>query len=455
MNRNTGRSATTIILRYRNSPAWLSIKTLRRNLLESYQIALPSARFALLSRKSAQIPQMISQSLRREPRLRLIFIETNPPPTRLLEVLRQDFSLNEIELTFHVYGDFTLLSPEWAQLLPLLSGFRVRFVVASRAHFGLVGRLIGKEAERKICPLASDESIFNFARANHFRRKLKIPLTASVLIYTGRLSLEKNPDLILFVAKRLAAMKTDADWRLIICGDFDNVGEQFGGAVAQKSFRKKWQDTLSELPQDVRTRIIMTGSLNPKNLVEALRASDLFISLSTHHDEDFGLSPAESLMAGTPCLLSDWGGFRDFQRLKTKGHRFCRLVPVRLGAKGPEMDLNVAAQIASEILARPLSGPQKNQLSRSAQKALGIDAVAQRLRQINLTSPRIFRDSVAGLAREHSLRVMGLRHGFAAFHQDRRKDSLYLKVYASYYQAEAKLPDPKRAVGARRSKKSK
>lgn len=460
MKRN-GRSLTTIVLRYRESPAWASIKTLRKNLLRAYRIALPQAELVSVSRQSSRMPAAILRSLRtaqtkrKKSLLRLIFVETTPPPRRLLEILTQIFSRGEVELTFHVYGDFTLLSPEWAQVVPLLEGFRVRFIVASRAHSELVGNLVGPHTDREICPLASDESTFRFTGANHFRRRWKIPPAAPVAIYTGRLSLEKKPDLILQVARQLDEFKTGADLRLVICGKFDDVGEQFGAPDRQENFRDKWRKALTRLPMDLRSRVIMTGSLRPKNLAEALSASHVFISLSTHHDEDFGLSPAESLMVGTPCVLSDWGGFRDFQSLKNHGHPACDLVPIRLENDGPTVDVEGATRAVHKILRQPLTDLQKKHLAGAARRRFGIRAVALRLREINQTSPAVFRDLGSGLLSEHSLRVMGLRHGFAAFREDRRKDALYLKVYASYYSVKIDQSGPKKAAGARRSKKSK
>lgn len=55
-------------------------------------------------------------------------------------------------------------------------------------------------------------------------------------------------------------------------------------------------------------------------LQQAYNGSDVFVSLSLYHDEDFGYSPLEALSCGTPVVCTNWGGYRDFKKSLDKSH---------------------------------------------------------------------------------------------------------------------------------------
>ena len=59
------------------------------------------------------------------------------------------------------------------------------------------------------------------------------------------------------------------------------------------------------------------GNLATNELADLYNASDAFISLSVHNDEDYGMSPAEALNTGLPCILTEWGGYRSFKNKST------------------------------------------------------------------------------------------------------------------------------------------
>ncbi|MGZ3807168.1 MAG: glycosyltransferase, partial [Bacteriovorax sp.] len=62
--------------------------------------------------------------------------------------------------------------------------------------------------------------------------------------------------------------------------------------------------------------------------------SDMFISLSLYHDEDYGMSPAEAMACGLPTLLTDWGGYSSFASTAWP----CQLVPVKITEFGLQIN---------------------------------------------------------------------------------------------------------------------
>ncbi|MBU2135390.1 MAG: glycosyltransferase family 4 protein [Alphaproteobacteria bacterium] len=56
-------------------------------------------------------------------------------------------------------------------------------------------------------------------------------------------------------------------------------------------------------------------------------AADLFISLSDNIQETFGLTPAEAMAAGLPCVVTDWDGYRDTVRHGVDGFRIPTFSP--------------------------------------------------------------------------------------------------------------------------------
>jgi glycosyltransferase involved in cell wall biosynthesis len=67
--------------------------------------------------------------------------------------------------------------------------------------------------------------------------------------------------------------------------------------------------------------------ISHKILNEAYNGADLFVSLSLYHDEDFGYSPLESLVCGTPIAVTNWGGYKDLRPTET-GMQSVNYVPV-------------------------------------------------------------------------------------------------------------------------------
>jgi hypothetical protein len=102
--------------------------------------------------------------------------------------------------------------------------------------------------------------------------------------------------------------------KLVIAGEFDDIGVPYLRLDRLPlTMEFEFYNMLETFPEKVKERILFLGNLNQEDLVKLYNGSDLYISLSTHNDEDFGMSPAEALCCGLPLVLTDWGGFKDFR----------------------------------------------------------------------------------------------------------------------------------------------
>ena len=117
--------------------------------------------------------------------------------------------------------------------------------------------------------------------------------------------------------------------KLYLAGSFDDLGEPF----LSKNYRTGeffycYNNLLRSIPNEFKKKIIYLGFLSQEELRCVYNSCDYYMNLSVHNDEDYGMSPAEALCCGLPCILTDWGGYTSFFR---SGHEdFCRLIPVKI-----------------------------------------------------------------------------------------------------------------------------
>ncbi len=152
----------------------------------------------------------------------------------------------------------------------------------------------GIAAERiKILPRGLDTTLFHPTRRDpDFWKPYGIPTGATVLLYVGRVSKEKDLDVIVAAWPKLRR---------------DGVHLAFvGDGPYQKELRALLPDA------------IFTGYLTGLELARAFASSDLFVFPST--TDTFGNVIIEALAAGVPCVVSDQGGPKDLIAHGTNGY---------------------------------------------------------------------------------------------------------------------------------------
>jgi glycosyltransferase involved in cell wall biosynthesis len=136
-----------------------------------------------------------------------------------------------------------------------------------------------------------------------------------VFTYTGRLSMQKN---VIELASMMNELRKtfQYNFKLLIAGPFDDLGIPYIGQYSQEgAYCTRW---LKQIPKYDFVHYL--GNLNATELNQLYSASDCFISLSTHNDEDFGMSPCEAGATGLPLILTNWGGYSSFKKYFKNTH---------------------------------------------------------------------------------------------------------------------------------------
>lgn len=127
-----------------------------------------------------------------------------------------------------------------------------------------------------------------------------------VLLYTGRITVEKNLHTTLGAVAELNRLGYPV--KLVIIGRFEDVPfSEF--CIHPIGLEEKIQTRIEAL--EISDAVLILEWQTPRELNEAFNASDAFINLTLHHDENFGLSQIEAMSAGIPVIGTAWGGLKD------------------------------------------------------------------------------------------------------------------------------------------------
>ena len=164
-----------------------------------------------------------------------------------------------------------------------------------------------------IAPLGVELGEFGRSRRDfRLRRSLGLAEEAPLLIYVGRLDIEKRPDVVVEAFRKLPA---DLNARLVLIGE-GPLREQIG--------------------QLKDPRIIMPGYVNNRvELARWLASSDIYVSAMA--DETFGVSIVEAQASGLPVVGVKAGGMID-------------RVSSSVGRLGPVGDPDAMARNILEVL---------------------------------------------------------------------------------------------------------
>jgi glycosyltransferase involved in cell wall biosynthesis len=200
------------------------------------------------------------------------------------------FSVNESKfarntMMINIYEKYRQWVVERSALILLASDMRAynRFL----EHFN-------KEVSKKIVyvPNFADENIFKKKDKIEARKKLSLPLDHEILIYTGRLSIQKDPSLLLDSFSYLKNnLKINA--RLFLIGD----GE----------LRSEIERKIKEM--QLFPDIILLGRRTREEIAIWLNAADVYVY--TSFGNGFPISLIEAAMCGLPIVSTDVTGVHD------------------------------------------------------------------------------------------------------------------------------------------------
>jgi glycosyltransferase involved in cell wall biosynthesis len=144
-----------------------------------------------------------------------------------------------------------------------------------------------------VCPRGVDVDFYSPARiSDDVRREMieraDIPETAVILLYAGRISPEKNIELLVKMMKILAD-DPKYDYRLLVAGD-----------GPKSEWLKKQSFT------NAKAKIVLLGHLDKKTLADYYANTDIFVHPNPR--EPFGIAPLEAMASGAPTVAPNAGG---------------------------------------------------------------------------------------------------------------------------------------------------
>lgn len=165
-------------------------------------------------------------------------------------------------------------------------------------------------ARVRLLPFAIDERRFHpldAAERSAARESQGFRAEDRILVYAGRITLQKNVHTLLKVFSVVQSVVPDA--LLVLSGAVEEQGStEFG--ITPVDMRETVMRLLARLgiPQG---RVFYRPSTPSALLRELYSIADAKVNLTLHHDENFGLAPVEAMACGTPVIGTAWGGLKD------------------------------------------------------------------------------------------------------------------------------------------------
>jgi glycosyltransferase involved in cell wall biosynthesis len=188
-----------------------------------------------------------------------------------------------------------------------------------------------------VVPLAVDAAVFcprSHEECAATRERHHVPAAAPLLLYVGRLNVQKNLHTLFRLLVHVRRHVPDT--HLCLVGDEDDIGLWEFGA-RNTGYVRLLQQLAGELGVD--QAITFVDPLFGDDLAQLYSASDVLVNLGFYHRENFGLAQAEAQACGLPVVCTAWGGFKDVVRHGETGY----LVEAVLTKRGIRVDWLTAA----------------------------------------------------------------------------------------------------------------
>lgn len=366
-----------------------SVNQISKNLCQLY-LSLPKENFEILeiNLMDPTIKNLIIQFKENTPE-HIAIVHPSVISHIFLNALLSVKTTIKPQFIFHIFGNFIRYGENWFSLNHLLSKKNVQFIVASKCYFDLLTNFISLENLYQLpFPISSTKEIDDALSEKVESEPLNI-------LYAGRYHEQKNVTVLIYTLNDIAKT-TKRKIYLNLATYFDDfnpttlnterkLGKQFNDYLkATKGLSDYFQIKL--LPHQ-----------NTKKLNELYLNNDMLISFSTFLDEDYGNIVIESLEKGTPCIVSSWGGYKDFC------HEFpndCFGLDVILEKEKLYLDTEKLSSLILEIANR--NNNQRKKLKQKVEKYIGLEKMQLNLQSIFLreTLFSTFNQSLLTFSRE-------------------------------------------------------
>jgi glycosyltransferase involved in cell wall biosynthesis len=380
------------IIQTQSTLFWKSCQTISANLKQSYELLEKKGKYEIewLSLEPAVISEVgvwaniqhysrLAEQIRDSKPDQLIFLDHLPSPPLLLAAMEKFPGFPNVPVNFHVYGDFTYFAHDWIEFFKSRKKQnRYRLISASERQTKLIEELLmqsGPQSVVKTLFFPVDPKQYSFDAGARAKKRAQYGLkdTDRVVLYTGRLSAQKNITRMIREFAELCQSSAVKNPHFYLAGSFDDLGTPFSPATPPTgTYFHAVSQQINGLPHSVQKRIHFVGNLDSAELREFYCAADVFFSLSLHHDEDFGMSVAEALSCGLPSVLSDWGGFSSFAHPEWGG----ALVPTSITERGLVISSRGCQRILTQALSTPLPNDRRKQRAYSFMERFSVGRAA-------------------------------------------------------------------------------
>lgn len=368
------------VIRNSLDPEWQSCKTISQNLISSYELIAKDNELTFfnipIDESIVGFTKLANEILEFGPK-QIVWVEYQPTPSNFLSALSAVYSNEKLKpnLKFHIYGDFVLNTTGWASCGEILKEFPTQIIAASEKQQNLLDKLIdGNDKVLRNCPFPVDSNSFSYSKElrDKKRKSLGIENDELLIIYSGRLSFQKNIYHMLYSVKEFLNLSS-RKVKFLLAGPIDDLGMPYVGRSGPLgAFYGQYANALEALDDLFKSGTFQTlGNIEQDELKSLYCASDLLLNLSTHNDEDYGMAPAEALCCGCPSILSNWGGFYSFNTLLKDN---VRLVDVKK-EKGRFLP-SYSDSVKALLKFNPLTEVEREKLSVEALDKLGVEAIA-------------------------------------------------------------------------------
>ncbi|MAZ49106.1 MAG: hypothetical protein CME65_11120 [Halobacteriovoraceae bacterium] len=408
---------------------WFSCTIINKNLREAYETVYDDIMYIDYTRKRTFEPDDIKKLAESDVE-KIIFIDHQPTPIGFLDYLKKKYPdcFNRLEYTIHIFGDFPLFMPEWRTVFDLLDGMPLKFVTASEKQRKFITKFIKQEELISVCPFPVDSKKFNFRIESRNEARAKFGLTDEfIFLYTGRLTFQKNITCLIESFCELDSQELlPPNSLLYIVGGVDSLGVPYLGAnqLLGEYFRSI-QKTLEKFPLS-KDKVVLTGRVENDELNTYYNLSDCYTSLSTYHDEDYGMSVAEALCSGLPAVITNWAGYHSFQL--EKHPEYCQLVSTDISRTGPTFDQE---DYRNKLGSQDYLKYDRTEISKIYQQNFSIKACAEKLENIQKSEAVPFQGTTGFMKRITNEQFL---RGIEVFKSEatREFNDLYFEAYDVY-----------------------
>lgn len=187
-------------------------------------------------------------------------------------------------------------------------------------------------AQLRYVPLVYDDAAFfplNEGEESTFKHNIGLNPDDKILLYVGRLELEKNVQAILKMFSVIQNLVPNL--HLVLVGSaFEQPFTEFG------VYPVSVMTTLNKLYRQVGIpdeKIHFIPFMEPTGLRNLFTSADAVMNLTLLHDENFGLAQVEAMGCGTPVIGTNWGGLKDTIVEGESGYKISTVVTSALGVK--------------------------------------------------------------------------------------------------------------------------